>query len=988
MRWLLVLLAILLIFSPLTAQEYNPDNGHYYQILDLLESSNWHEAKDSAISLGGYLCTVNSYNEMMFILDICSTANLSANAAFYLGGTDENSEGVWEWVSDETWDYEYWRDGEPNDHNGGEDYLIFGLSYDGKWNDVWDYYPYPTANFIVEWDCHPNTLHHVPADFPTIQGAIDVACDGDTVLVADGHYFERISFLGKSIVVASEYIFDPDTNHILNTIIDADESVIGHSDTGSVVAFINGEDTLAQLIGFTIQNGIGTLLETPVGTSGTFGGGIVLSQSSGTLMNLIIRNNSALTEGNAFASIVSESVTIDNCEIDNTCYNRWGVAINVLNTSINSTFYWRNGTTALFNNCNISMVDSYGSQGEVLDCNVNSVHAFFGEIDISNSTCNGIYSEYNSSITAINSTVGSTATADGASIGTTNCIITSVAGGYSYGGSQSHVNATVLEESSLINAYISFKRSKLYGDFISSTYSGLSFDSCEIFGNFSIGGSGPAVGGGLTFKSSTLLQSEIQVVGDFGNIKFYNSLAIGDNTILDNSSEFTGDLILDCSDFYCDLDWLSGQYSYLDTTNVYFENPLFCDTTTGEFNIMDASICAPDNNDCGILIGAFGVGCSAQPAISTFQINDETPGNVVIHTPSFGWSYTDPLEAKAQNQYEIAVGTDDDWGYAEMWNPAPIESADTFVVYNGSPLIDGQTYYARLRVNNGFAWSDWAEMSFRMNTPPTVPVMLSPVDSAVVASTQPFLWILNSLDAEGDDLFYDFQCYDDCLMYGGANIPQDIDSTGWMMDPSLYENGFFLWRTRAFDGFEYSEYSEPEYFFTNAIEQAPLPFTVTYPPDTAWSQVYDFPTTFTWIQTYDPDPLDSVHYRLLLSVDENFTFVATYDSLWTNSHTITLDYGTHYWWKVEAVDTKGNTTESTNTADFLTWVLGDVNADGSVNIGDAVFLITHIFKGGPAPNPIRIGDTNGDCSVNIGDAVYMVNYIFGGGSPPGIGCAE
>lgn len=32
--------------------------------------------------------------------------------------------------------------------------------------------------------------------------------------------------------------------------------------------------------------------------------------------------------------------------------------------------------------------------------------------------------------------------------------------------------------------------------------------------------------------------------------------------------------------------------------------------------------------------------------------------------------------------------------------------------------------------------------------------------------------------------------------------------------------------------------------------------------------------------------------------------------------------------------------------------LGDVNLDGSVNIGDAVFLINYIFKGGSAPESI------------------------------------
>lgn len=61
---------------------------------------------------------------------------------------------------------------------------------------------------------------------------------------------------------------------------------------------------------------------------------------------------------------------------------------------------------------------------------------------------------------------------------------------------------------------------------------------------------------------------------------------------------------------------------------------------------------------------------------------------------------------------------------------------------------------------------------------------------------------------------------------------------------------------------------------------------------------------------------------------------------------------------------------------------GDANGDTSLNIGDAVFLITYIFKSGPEPDPYDQGDANCDFSVNIGDAVYIINYIFGGGPPP------
>ncbi len=64
---------------------------------------------------------------------------------------------------------------------------------------------------------------------------------------------------------------------------------------------------------------------------------------------------------------------------------------------------------------------------------------------------------------------------------------------------------------------------------------------------------------------------------------------------------------------------------------------------------------------------------------------------------------------------------------------------------------------------------------------------------------------------------------------------------------------------------------------------------------------------------------------------------------------------------------------------------GDANNDGSFNVGDAVFTIAHVFKGGPAPACKSAADANHDNSVNVGDAVYSISAVFKGGPPPECG---
>ncbi|MEE9442703.1 MAG: dockerin type I repeat-containing protein [candidate division Zixibacteria bacterium] len=68
------------------------------------------------------------------------------------------------------------------------------------------------------------------------------------------------------------------------------------------------------------------------------------------------------------------------------------------------------------------------------------------------------------------------------------------------------------------------------------------------------------------------------------------------------------------------------------------------------------------------------------------------------------------------------------------------------------------------------------------------------------------------------------------------------------------------------------------------------------------------------------------------------------------------------------------------------YICGDANGDEDINVGDAVFIINHVFKGGPASDPIETCDANCDSDCNVGDAVYLINHVFKGGPAPCESC--
>lgn len=253
----------------------------------------------------------------------------------------------------------------------------------------------------------------------------------------------------------------------------------------------------------------------------------------------------------------------------------------------------------------------------------------------------------------------------------------------------------------------------------------------------------------------------------------------------------------------------------------------------------------------------------------------------------------------------------------------------------------------------------------------------------------------NSFLATGDSLYWS-TCWHEGNVGYRIEIDDDpgfasINLTSTPADNKLYSGtlamlpeGTFYWRVKAFRnaGTDSTDYSDVWAF---AIDHTAPAAAVPASPING-AIITTAKPTFTW----GTAKASQEFYELQISQDPGFPEILPsfhYSGLTGTSFTMSTDSlpveGVYYW-RMNHYDAAGNSSgySAPSNFTFLRYICGDANGDLSINIADAVFLINHIFKGGPAPNPLLAGDANDDTFVNIGDAVYLINRVFKGGPPP------
>jgi len=190
------------------------------------------------------------------------------------------------------------------------------------------------------------------------------------------------------------------------------------------------------------------------------------------------------------------------------------------------------------------------------------------------------------------------------------------------------------------------------------------------------------------------------------------------------------------------------------------------------------------------------------------------------------------------------------------------------------------------------------------NAPPPAPVILSPMSGSVVTSATPALGYTTVTDADGDPVTYDV-----AVTCGGVQfeVASGLMSGSYQVQNVLPENKRCVWTVKAFDGIDYSA-EVSSFFFVNAVAEAPTVPILQGPADQSNGVVGD--SRFTWGGSTDPDPNDSISYRLRI-FDATGKVLADFAAVSGVSLNQTPAYGSMvpggaYAWSVAAVDTLGN----------------------------------------------------------------------------------
>ena len=203
-------------------------------------------------------------------------------------------------------------------------------------------------------------------------------------------------------------------------------------------------------------------------------------------------------------------------------------------------------------------------------------------------------------------------------------------------------------------------------------------------------------------------------------------------------------------------------------------------------------------------------------AVAENQKIDNKVNPVIINpTPELRWDYYDS-DGDLQDNYHIQVGTSENDN--SMWDNNK-QSSNKYITYAGTGLSGGSYYYWRIRVYDGYEWSNWLYGGyFRYHRKPTTENLKTEGQTnptAITTLIPTFSW--NYSDPDGDN---QTKRQVQVGSYSGDNSVWDsavLDNatSATYAGSSLSQGTTYYVRVRTYDNYEWSDWASGSFRVAN-----------------------------------------------------------------------------------------------------------------------------------------------------------------------------
>ncbi|MBU3025528.1 FISUMP domain-containing protein [Zobellia galactanivorans] len=283
----------------------------------------------------------------------------------------------------------------------------------------------------------------------------------------------------------------------------------------------------------------------------------------------------------------------------------------------------------------------------------------------------------------------------------------------------------------------------------------------------------------------------------------------------------------------------------------------------------------------------------SDPRISLKSPGDKSDG--IDIAPTFSWEATDPMQKSLK--YDFYLGLDS----TKLFSQASKLEATTYTLTDYK-LRKDKVYYWQVFADNGSDRAASEIWSFSSIPAPDAPILDGPSDNIFVRDQLEFTW-QEVVAGEGEELQYQ-------VFFGKTNPPKEKVATtkelAYSMDPVDLEVGeVYYWQVKVSDLINDSA-SEVRMFKKLKPGAPDEPMAIS--PEHKSGQ-YSSTIALKWDEASDPEN-DAVSYTVYLDEVSPPNVKLGENISATQINAEGLEINKPYYWRIEASDPMGNTTES------------------------------------------------------------------------------